>query len=85
MLVVKLELHSAVTGQTTEIGRCVIVHDDDVSDPEVGNYDVIVNSNAYSTNGALSRTAKVTNYPRRALNVWRLVFRALKGAFPEES
>jgi hypothetical protein len=85
MLVVKLELHSAVTGQTTEIGRCVIMHDDDVSNPDIGNYDVVVNSNAYSTNGALQRTGKVKDYPRRTLNVWRLVLRALKSAFPEES
>lgn len=33
---------------------------------------------------AATRTSRVTDYPRLSYNVWRLVMRTLRGAFPEE-
>jgi hypothetical protein len=32
---------------------------------------------------AVARTGEVKNYPRLSYNIWRLVFRCLKSAFPE--
>lgn len=31
-----------------------------------------------------TRTTRVEGYPRESYNIWRLVSRALRGAFPEE-
>lgn len=34
--------------------------------------------------GKALRYAEVLNYPRESYNMWRLILRALRGAFPEE-
>lgn len=90
MLVVKIELWSAVTGKITEIGRTYIANDgtgvrgrgnyavkvarkDAVAEPYTGWHDI-----------RASRDGHVEDYPRESYNVWRLVSRALRSAFPEE-
>ena len=53
----------------------------------LGSYDVRM---GYKEDGIMEtwklpeRMGKLTNYPRRFDNVWRLVFRALKSVLPEE-
>lgn len=32
----------------------------------------------------IQRTGRVENFPRQSYSIWRLVFRALLSAFPEE-
>lgn len=80
MLVVKIELHSANTGQTSEIGR-MRIYNDGTGTKERGNY--VVEVFRKSTKNVL-RKSTVKDYPRLDYNVWRLVSRALRAAFPEE-
>ncbi len=94
MLVVKVELHSATTGEISELGRMYIANDG-TGTPKRGNYQAAVckkgsfavpfpiNPKA-STAKRASRFARVEDYARESLPIWRLVMRALAGAFPEE-
>lgn len=86
MLVLKLELHSAVTGEVTEIGRTIIANTGGTRDR--GDYTCKVARRGCKDNKALwdrpQREGSVTDYPRLGYNVWRLVIRALKSTFPEE-
>lgn len=87
MLVLKLELHSAVTGEVTEVGRTLIYNVGGTEDR--GDYAVKVGRKArrFSNRKVHEkplRTGEVKDYPRMTYNVWRLVIRALMDAFPEE-
>lgn len=87
MLVLKLELHSARTGEIKEIGRTIIANVGGTS--KRGDYickvsrkrDTFDNKDTWKEP---LRTGNVENYPRLSYNVWRLVIRALLSAFPEE-
>jgi hypothetical protein len=88
MIVVKIELHSAITHRITEIGRMYIWKKDGYH--ERGDYDVrVMDKGKLDGDPRLEkdvcRSGEVTNYPRLSYNVWRLITRALKSAFPEES
>jgi hypothetical protein len=90
MLVVRVELHSAVTGKTTEIARALI-YNDGGGDSDHGNYKAFtfkgrdgVAWTREHIHKALNakktlRDGVVMNYPRKSLHVWNLVYRALKG------
>lgn len=91
MLVLKLELHSAITGKVTEIGRTIIANDG-TGNAENGNYickvarkqrDGTEYRNAEIWKKSL-RLGSVKNHKRKQQNVWRLVIKALNSAFPEE-
>lgn len=89
MLVVKIELWSAITGKTRELGRMYLANDGSSTDTARGSYDVKVcrkGSTGYKGWGSIrtSRSGRVERYPRLSYNVWRLVSRALRSAFPEE-
>lgn len=91
MLVVKIEMHSAITGKVSEIGRMNIGN---VGGTKTrGDYEVQVLRKQIgghwpdswtSDSKKVARTGEVKNYPRLSYNVWRLVARALLSAFPEE-
>jgi hypothetical protein len=74
MLVVKIELHSAITGKVTEIGRMHIVNDG-TGDVERGNYNVELMRRG--TERKVQRFGRVTNHARLSYSVWRLVSKAL--------
>ena len=88
MLVVKIELHSAQTGEIKEIARTIIANVGGTD--KRGDYVCKVARNDRETFDNRNtwmeplRTGEVTNYPRLSYNVWRLVIRALLSAFPEE-
>jgi hypothetical protein len=95
MLVVRIELHSAITGRVKQIGVMRISNVAAHDSTELGDYEVRVQSRAERNipgaradfegwRKAVTRTGEVKNYPRLSYNVWRLVLRALKSAFPEE-
>ncbi len=73
MIVVKIELHSAITGQTTELGRLHIANDG-TGTPERGNYNI---TKLGKRCRRLSE-ARVENHPRKSYSVFRLVRRALE-------
>jgi hypothetical protein len=80
MLIVKVELHSAITGLVTEIAR-MRIYNDGGGTRTTGNYVAETmrgrNEDALSKNQT-TRKGTVTGYPRLALHVWHLVFEALK-------
>lgn len=87
MIVVKVELHSAITGSVTQLAQAIIANDGTGGNTK-GNYDIRVAKKGDFdlkknwTNPL--REGRVENYPRLSYNVWRLVIRALRDAFPEE-
>ncbi len=81
MIVVRVELRSAITGLTTELGRMHISNRGDEPNPNFGNYDVHTlrgRGIAALDRQAIQRDGTVLHYPRRALHVWNLVARALR-------
>lgn len=84
MIVVKIELHSAITRQITTLGTMVI--DNIGGTREKGNYRVRVGRKGSSIPEVQNkplRVGSVTDYPRLSYNIWRLILRALQSAFPE--
>lgn len=94
MIVVKVELHSAITKQVSELGRMYIANDGSGT-PERGDYSVAV-----CRKGSLApprefipnpmgapaaRIGAVKDYPRLSYSPWRLIARAVLAAFPEEA
>lgn len=79
MMVVRVELHSAITGRVTEIARMRIANDGSGS-RTVGNYVATVfrgRSKAELDKSVQQRAAGVKAYPRLKLHVWNLVAEAL--------
>jgi hypothetical protein len=81
MLVVKVELHSAIDGSIEELGR-MIVANDGTGTQEFGNYNVKVARKGQSLSAAVwkhpQREGRVEHYARNAYVVWELIGRALK-------
>jgi hypothetical protein len=89
MLVVRVEMHHARTNEITELARAYICNEGTSDDPKRGNYRIrVCRKGRFDLRSALAgqvaRRGLVSNYPRQAYNVWRLVARALLAAFPEE-
>lgn len=79
MLIVRIELHSAVTGQVSEIARMEIVNDGTGTQTR-GNYKCRVlrgRCAAEFNRRTVAKSGKVNNYPRLRLHVWNLVCCAL--------
>lgn len=84
MLVVKIELWPHGDEQKKrEIGRTYIWNTGE-GNVDKGEYAVAVCRRGSKERNNLTRTGLVKNYPRTKYNVWRLVIRALRSAFPEE-
>lgn len=95
MIKVTIELISAITGRTSEIGRMYLANDGDKSNATRGRLGDYVAGVCRRGSTAVpapvdpdgpkpTRSGRVTNYPRNSYNVWRLVARALYASFPEE-
>lgn len=92
MIRVTIELESAITGEVSTLGVLCIANDGTGSSTS-GNYDAVVVRKGLDNRlrrGQMpleyltTRRGRVEEYPRTAYNVWRLVLRALRSAFPEE-
>jgi hypothetical protein len=93
MIVVKLEMwpHGDET-KKRELGRTYIFNDGTGSVTR-GNYEArVCRKNKFEVKTedlrpgtGFARKGQVTNYPRMSYNVWRLILRALRSCFPEES
>ena len=94
MLVVKIELWPGGFEdhpRKAEIGRMYIANDGEGT-VERGNYTAAVCRRGSTTvpqplsevGPRATRVGLVKDYPRLAYNVWRLIARALRSAFPEE-
>lgn len=78
MIVVRVELHSAITRKVTEIARMRICNVGGTVD--LGDYSAEAlrgRSREHLDRGQVQRAGKVSGYPRLRLHVWHLVARAL--------
>ena len=89
MIVVRIDLISAVTGNTTRLGAATISNIG--GSRKLGDYTVKVARKPHAVANAWDkieaqplRTGEVKDYPRLSYNIWRLIIRALLSAFPEE-
>ena len=86
MLVVKIELHSAVTGRVTTLAQAVI-YNDGTGSKSVGNYKVVIGRKGQSLKALLKkpwRRSVVTKFPRAQLGAWYLLREALTAAMPRK-
>lgn len=79
MIVVRVELHSAIDKSVTEIAR-MFINNDGTGNADYGNY------NAMTYRGrdtdtldqkSVTKSTHIDNYPHQWLHVWNLVTRAL--------
>lgn len=75
MIIVRIELHSAITGRVTEIGRMVI-HNLATGTRERGNYGVRLMRRG--TKDITQREGTVEGHARLSAPVWKLVAKALR-------
>lgn len=75
MIVIKVELHSAITGEVTTLVEGKI-RNDGTGTPGVGNYEF----EAGRKGGGVARRSRVEGFPRGRLNVWHLLARCLGAA-----
>lgn len=81
MLVVRVELHSAVTGETAEIAR-MIIHNKGGTKTS-GDYGVMVyrgRDKESLDRRTVNRSGEVNGHPRLREHVWNLVLKALVAA-----
>lgn len=79
MIRVRVELLSAITGETTELARMHITNDG-LGTGTFGNYNIEVLRGRCAEaldNGLVNKVGRVECYPRQRLHVWNLVRRAL--------
>jgi len=79
MIIVRFELHSAVTRQVTELARMEIVNDGTGS-TSLRHYDVRTlkgRSTQALNRGVTQRECKIRDWPSERLHVWNLVTEAL--------
>lgn len=75
MIVVKIELHSALTGKVTQLGQMHIANDGSGTE-DVGNYvGTVFRKPDFKQ---VTRTAGIAGHRRRQLTVWHLIGRMLK-------
>jgi len=78
MIIVRVELHSAITRKVTEIARMKICNTG--GSVERGDYYVATlrgRSREQLDRAVVTREGDVNDYPRQAIHVWHLVARAL--------
>lgn len=68
MIVINVELHSAITGEVSRLGKAVICNDGTGSMTR-GNYKMKL----YGKTDSLMRECALTNWPRKAKHVWQLI------------
>lgn len=75
MIVVRVELHSAITGEISELARMIITNTGD-GGKRRGNYagaTLIGRSTAALDRRTVSKIGKIENWPRLDKHVWNLV------------
>lgn len=76
MILVKVELHSAITEEVTHLGTMVIANDG-TGDAVLRNYDVALITKDLKR----GRSAKVLNHPSPRVSIWYLVSKAINALY----
>ena len=89
MIIVKVELYSAITKRVTLLGSAIISNRGTSLDGKYADYDIAVGrkldaKDLQKVYAKPLRRGHVMGHPRRAHNIWRLVLKSLASAFPEE-
>jgi len=89
VIIITVELWSAVTHKKHVLGQAIIANDGTETSAKLGSYDVKVARKSDVGDfpkiwRSPLRQGRVEKYPRLSYNIWRLVSRALRVAFPEE-
>lgn len=82
MIVVKVELWSAITGAKTELARLEICNTGEEPNPRFGDYECRTlrgRSTEQLNRRTTMKAAEIKHWPRLQLHVWNLVTEALKG------
>jgi hypothetical protein len=80
MLIVRVEMHSAVTGEVTEIARMEIVNDGTSNFHNIGHYWVRTlrgRTKADLDRRNIIKESRIEDWPRMRKHVWCLVSKAL--------
>lgn len=77
MIVVTVELHSAITGDVSQIGKVTLINDG-TGTHEIGNYDVIVEVTEEVTESEQTYTGRVERFQRLKYNALDLLYQALE-------
>lgn len=81
MIIIKVELHSAINGSITELARMKICNDGQSENPNFGNYIAQTFIGRSTEQLSKEREAKhitIQHWPRQRLHVWNLVCKALR-------
>ena len=87
MLIVRVELHSAITGKVTELARMLITNKGDEPNPRIGNYTIRTLKGRSKTDldkGTVQRSGEVLRHRRLDLHLWVLVAKALRAVGYDE-
>lgn len=80
MIIVKVELHSVVTGRITELARMKICNDGKSKNANFGNYlfqTFVGRSKEQLDKETESKHAEILKWPRQRLHIWNLVCKGL--------
>lgn len=84
MIVVTVELHSAVTQEVTLLGKLVIANDGTSPEPTTGHYHAFFGrrkqADVRRVMAMPMRKARILNFLRLRLGVWHLIRKALEEA-----
>jgi hypothetical protein len=81
MIVIKIELHSAVTKEIIELGRMYISNNSTGTETQ-GNYDVrLLRKGEIEYHGRILRSGEVLGYKRKQHPVWFLISQAIKACY----
>lgn len=81
MIIIKVELHSAVTNQITELARMKICNDGKSDNPNFGYYyaqSFRGRSTEQLNKETVAKTTRIEHWPRHRLHIWNLVCKALR-------
>jgi hypothetical protein len=78
MILVRIELHSAITGEATHLGTMVIANDGTGSN-ELRNYDATLITKDLKR----GRSVKILNHPSPRVSIWYLVSKAIKALYKD--
>ena len=88
MIVVRVELHSAITSRVSTLGVAHIANDC-TGNQKVGNYTVAIYKKGVTPqplqSAGLWRRDRVIGFPRTSLGVWDLLYRALTNVVGERN
>jgi hypothetical protein len=78
MIVLKLELHSALDGSIEELGR-MYIYNDGTGTQEIGNYNAkIMRKGIKDQFGPVYKTGYVFNHARKRDVIWKLILKAIQ-------